>query len=345
MRNSDAIRLLFRLACFLPLAGALILIDWVSLQPPVRSRITRTLDAAADALVSGKTIVSHTDMRDLKPVWLEHVRGHRDFVVLGSSRMVQIPQDWFGPHSAVNAALIGGDFADAVSVFELCLETGKAPQTVLLDLNPSLTFEGNSLMAPALSPYYRRALLRYGLFSPVLFSGPISLDGLRWDPQILLHPSVWRVSEEIDEGAYRMRPDGSADWGATQAGWTPDEVEGAVIASMHRLDPRYRRWRTTSRPGWFDLKILRAFLDDLQSRRIRVVVMLVPVHPTAFDFYSRQGGYDEGWIRREMAARGIAVIGSYSPSVAKASRADFYDDVHVHASILHRLLREGGIVQ
>jgi hypothetical protein len=114
---------------------------------------------------------------------------------------------------------------------------------------------------------------------------------------------------------------------------------------MKRLDPTYSHWRATSRPGWFDLRILRAFLDDLQSRRIRVVVILVPVHPAAFDFYSRQGGYNESWIRQEMAARGITVIGSYSPSVARATRADFYDDVHVKASLLHRLLREGGIVQ
>jgi hypothetical protein len=296
-------------------------------------------------LVSGKTISSRADMRDLKPLWIEHLHRRQDVVVLGSSRLAQIPQDWFRPRSALNAALIAGDFEDAVSIFQLCLETGKSPQLVLLDLNPTLTFEGKSRVAPALSPYYRRALLHYGIFSPILFSGPLTLDALRWDPNIFLDPNVWRISEEFGGDAFRVRPDGSADWGVTEAGRTPDEVEGSVVATMHHLDPQYQRWRASSRPGWFELKILRAFLDDLQSRRIRVVVVLVPVHPVAFDFYSRQGGYDESWIRKEMADRGITVIGSYSPSVAKATRADFYDDVHVHASVLHRLLREGGIVQ
>jgi len=345
MRNSDALRFLLRLACFLPFAGGLILIDWISLQPPVKGRFTHILDGAATALVSGKTIVSHADMRDLKPIWIEHLHSRRDVVILGSSRLAQIPQDWFRPRSTLNAALLAGDFADTVSILQLCLETGKSPQLVLLELNPTLTFEGKSYVAPALSTYYRRALLHYKIFSPVLLSGPLSLDGLRWDPQIFLHPDVWRISNEFDPGAYRMRPDGSADWDLTESGATPDQVDASVVSAMKRLDPTYSHWRATSRPGWFDLKILRAFLGDLQSRGIRVVVMLVPVHPAAFDFYARQGGYNESWIRQEMAARGITVIGSYSPSVARATRADFYDDVHVKASLLHRLLREGGIVQ
>jgi len=68
------------------------------------------------------------------------------------------------------------------------------------------------------------------------------------------------------------------------------------------------------------------------------------VHPAAFNFYNRQGGYDDTWIRRDMAARGVTVIGSYSPAVAGATRSDFFDDVHVHREVLHRFLREGRIV-
>ena len=91
------------------------------------------------------------------------------------------------------------------------------------------------------------------------------------------------------------------------------------------------------------MKILRAFLDDLQSRGIRVVVLLAPVHPAAYGFYASQGGYDEAWIRREMAARDIKVAGSYSPSAAGATRADFFDGVDTRLPILHRLLSEAGV--
>jgi hypothetical protein len=343
VHNSDAIRLLFRLACFLPLVGGLMLIEWISEQPPVHSLLTSQLQLAVDALISGNTIWSGVDMLDLKPLWIEHLHSRPEILVLGSSRLVEIPTDWFGPHSMLNGALLRGDFEDAVSVFQLCLETGKTPQLVLLELNPTLTFEGKSLIPPALAPYFRRALLHYGILPPTFFSELFSLEGLRWDTTVLLQHPEWRISEEPVPGAYRMHPDGTTDW--RNQGTTPDEVERAVIANMRHLDPTRRHWQATSQPGWFDLKILRAFLDDLQSRGIRVVVLLVPVHPAAFDYYVHQGGYDESWIRREMGTRGIAVIGSYSPWVAKTNKSDFFDDVHVHRSVLHRLLKAGGIIK
>jgi hypothetical protein len=69
------------------------------------------------------------------------------------------------------------------------------------------------------------------------------------------------------------------------------------------------------------------------------------VHPAAYDFYAKLGGYDETWIRREMASRSITVVGSYSPAVAKAAKADFFDDIHPRAAVVHRLFREAGVIQ
>jgi hypothetical protein len=344
MRSSDATRFLLRLACFAPLAGLVLLVNWVFAQPPVRRLFTGTLDAAAEALVAGKSIRSQIDMADIKPIWIEHLRTSPDVVVLGSSRMVQIRQDWFGPRVLWNLAMPGGDFADAVAIFQQCLETGKHPGLVLLELNPTLTFDEKSHVAPALAPHFRRALLRYGIFPPVFFSGPLTLDALRWDPRLFARRRPWEISDTLEPTTYRLHPDGSAEWLATESGVAPDAVEQAAISEMHRLDPEHRRWRTSSQPRWFDRRILLALLDDLRARGIRVVVVLAPVHPAAFDFYFRQGGYDDTWIRRDMASRGVTVIGSYSPAVARVTRADFFDDVHVQREVLHRLLREGKIV-
>jgi len=345
MRNANAIRLLIRLACFLPFAGALLLVNWIGGQHLVRRRFTAPLDAAAEALVAGKTIVAHIDTLDLKPIWIEHLRCQSEVIVLGSSRVVQIRHEWFGPRTMLNLSLLAGDFADAVSLFQKYLDTGKTPKLVLLELNPTLTFEERTRPTPALAPYYRRTLLRYGIFSPDLLSGPLTLDAFRWNPVIFLGRHPWKVSDAMEPGASRIRPDGSADWSDIEAPETADQVERDVRSRIHSLDPQYQHWRMTSRPDWFSRKLLEGFLDDLHARGIRVAVMLVPVHPTAYDFYSRQGGYDDSWIRHEMAQRGIAVVGTYSPSAAKATRDDFYDDVHAHPAVLHRLLAEGGIVE
>jgi hypothetical protein len=111
MRSPDVTRFLLRIACFAPLVGVVLLVNWVCAQPPVRRLFTGTLDAAAEALVAGKTIRSQIDMADLKPIWIEHLQTSPDVVVLGSSRVLQIPQDWFQPRILWNLAMPSGDFA------------------------------------------------------------------------------------------------------------------------------------------------------------------------------------------------------------------------------------------
>jgi len=345
MRSYDATRFVVRLACFLPLMGGLLLIDWIGEQPPVRRRLIGALDAAADALVAGKTIWIRANMLDVKAVWIEHSPIQPEVIVLGSSRVTQIPQSWFGSRSLLNASSLAGDFLDAVATFEACLETGKTPRLVLLELNPSLASADKAQMAPALARYFERALLRFRIFPPVFFSGPLTLEGIRWDPLLFSRHAVWKVSEQLAPGGVLLRPDGTSAWNATESQQTADEVEKTAISTMQHLDPQHRRWRMGSQPGWFNRSILQAFLDDLHARGVRVVVLLVPVHPVAFDYYRRQGGYDDAWIRNEMAGRGIAVVGSYSPAMVKATKEDFFDDVHVRPAVLHRLLREGGIVE
>ena len=118
-----------------------------------------------------------------------------------------------------------------------------------------------------------------------------------------------------------------------------------MVLSISHFDRGYVRWRTKSEPDAYDLRLFRRFLDDLQSRGIRVIVWLAPVHPAAYNFYAKLGGYDETWIRREMASRRITVVGSYSPAIARAAKADFFDDVHPRAAAVHRLFREAGVVQ
>lgn len=345
MRNPDAIRFFSRLLCFVPLAGGLLLTDWLGAQPPVRRLFTHTLDEASEALVCGRTIWSKAEQFDLKPVWIEHLQTHPEIVVLGSSRSAQIVQEWFGQRPLLNASMFTADLLDDVAIFEKCLETGNTPRLVLLELNPSLKFEDKARVSPALASSFRGALMRYRIFPAMFFSGLLTLDTVRWEPSVVLRENVWHVAGEMTPGGYLMHPDGSLQWGLTERHVTPDVVEREVVADLQHLDPKMQRWRTSSRPEWSDMRILRAFLDDLHSRGIRVVTLLVPVNPVAYEFYRRQGGYDDSWIRKEMAGRGIDVVGAYSPAEAGAGREDFYDDVHVHADVLHRLLEESRLAE
>jgi hypothetical protein len=342
---SDPIRVLFRLACFLPLVAAPFLINWICTMPPVERRLGRDLDGFTDMLIAGKTIWTDDDLRSLKAAWIARMPAGKDVLILGSSRALAISSEWFRPQSLFNAAVFSGDMDDMISIFQLCLEAGKTPRVVVLELNPALTNESKAAEQRALEPYFSHALARYRFRPPLRLWGELfSALQFRLNLRRLRSPA-WGVSKEPVHGATRLLPDGVPYYSPEQLNASPDLVEANVISSISHFDPAYLLWRTNSQPGVYDLQLFRRFLDDLQSRGIRVIVWLAPIHPAAYDFYTKLGGYDETWIRREMASRNITVVGSYSPAIARATKADFFDDIHPRAAIVHRLFREAGVIQ
>jgi hypothetical protein len=281
----------------------------------------------------------------LKAAWIARMPAGKDVLILGSSRALQISSEWFQPLSLFNAAVFSGDMDDMISIFQLSLEAGKTPRMVVLELNPALTNEAKAGEQRALEPYFRHALARYRFQPPRRMWGELfSAFQFRLNLRRLRSPG-WGVSKEPVLGATRLLPDGAPDYGPEELSRSPELVEASVVLSISHFDRGYVPWRTKSQPDAYDLQLFRCFLDDLQSRGILVVVWLAPIHPAAYDFYAKLGGYDETWIRREMASRSITVVGSYSPAIARASRGDFFDDVHPRAAVVHRLFREAGVVR
>jgi hypothetical protein len=342
---SDTTRVLFRLACFLPVVAAPFLTNWICTAPPVQRWLARDSDGFADMLIAGKTIWTSDDLRTLKAAWIARMPAGKDVLILGSSRALPIASEWFQPLSMFNAAVFSGDMDDMISIFQLCLEAGKTPRVVVLELNPALTNEAKAGEQRALEPYFRHALARYGFRPPLrLWSELVSALQFRLNLRRLQSPA-WGVSKKPVPGATRLLPDGVPEYTLEQSSPSPDLVQASVVLSISNFDRGYIPWRTKSQPDAYDLRLFRRFLDDLQSRGISVIVWLAPVHPAAYDFYAKLGGYDETWIRREMASRNITVVGSYSPAVARATKADFFDDIHPRAGIVHRLFKEAGVIQ
>jgi hypothetical protein len=345
MAASDTTRVLIRLACFAPLVTMPALINWICTTPPIQRWLGSRLDGIADTLIAGKPIWTPDDLRTLKAAWIARMPAGKDVLILGSSRALQISSEWFRPWSMFNAGVFYGDLDDMISIFQLFLEVGKIPRVVVLELNPALTNRRKAGELRALEPYFRHALARYRIRPPLrLLAELFSEQQVRLNLWRLRAPA-WGFSKEPVPGADRVLPDGLSGYISGQPKTTPDEVEAAVVSSISHFDGESVPWRTKSLPGEFDLQLFRRFLDDLQSRGIRVIVWLAPVHPAAYNFYAKLGGYDETWIRREMAPRNITVVGSYSPMVARATKADFFDDIHPCAALVHRLFREAGVIQ
>ena len=146
----------------------------------------------------------------------------KDVLILGSSRALQISSEWFQPRSMFNAAVLSGDMDDMISIFQLCLEAGKTPRVVVLELNPALTNEGKAGEQRALEPYFRRALARYRISPPLrLWREYFSAFQFRLNLR-RLQSSDWGVSKDPVPGADRLLPDGIPDHGAQQPSASPD---------------------------------------------------------------------------------------------------------------------------
>ncbi|MBZ5653121.1 MAG: hypothetical protein LAO18_21865 [Acidobacteriia bacterium] len=346
MQISDPVRLLLRLGCFVPFLVVTPLANWVSEREQLQSIFMSDYDRMAGALLR-KQAVWIGDAADERPLKVSYLgrAPRKEVLVLGSSRAMEISPAWFEPRDGFNAAVRLGGLDDYVALFQLCLETGKLPQFMILELNPALT---SRLVERRdwriLAPYFDRALARYQMRKPYrrVLSGLLAFQQLRFNMRALVGVP-WAVSTRGKTDKCEVLPDGQEFFGAVQD-QTPGELRDRVTRNLSNADSELNDARAQSRPEEGDLELLRRFLDDILSRRIRLVVFLAPVHPIAYGYYAKVGGFDEHWIRKELADRGVSVIGSYSPTIAGAVDSDFFDDVHPRPEICKRLFAKANII-
>jgi hypothetical protein len=225
------------------------------------------------------------------------------------------------------------------------VEGQKIPRTVILELFPTLMHEPEATSGREYSGYWDRALDRYGIRRPkppVAQSASFTRSAMFSGLEAAFGIFFWKVDEQRANGI-QVLPDGRASSGG-HAEKTPAQIAATVSFDLANMSSRELEWRMHSRPDRFASVLFRRFLDDLQSRGIHVVVFLAPLNPLAWEFLSKQGGYDESWIRNELQPRGIPIAGSYSPAQFHARPTDFIDAVHPGPALVRRILTESDVI-
>lgn len=84
------------------------------------------------------------------------------------------------------------------------------------------------------------------------------------------------------------------------------------------------------------------FVGYVRSRGVDVIFLLVPFHPTFYDYASEYSAQYNGLFLAEdyfteyALARGIPIYGSYNPHVAQATGEQFYDGLHIKSNYISR---------
>jgi hypothetical protein len=227
-----------------------------------------------------------------------------------------------------------GDLEDAAALLQAAVSAGKVPREVLLEINPMLSHPFGEERG-VLTASYLEAIRRYGV--PLHWRFLLRLLWFGTARRNLQREPGWGIWHE-GMTQIEVRPDGSITRPDHQ---TPAELARLVKEQVEEIDFTDWKWRRSSTPSLWDQRLLSRFLDDLQAHGVRTTVLFLPVHPMAFDVYSRQGGYHEEWLRHEFSRRGIPVVGSYSPAAVNARAEDFYDSVHPKPDLLRRIVQGG----
>src|SRR5580704_5870225 len=136
MKNSEPIRFLTRCLILIVLAFGPLAINQIR-----RSTVFESLGYSrrARALLAGESIRLEDDgLRPLKAAYIRQLPVRKAVLIMGSSRAATIASDWFPAGDAWNSAVPVGGIDDDAAFFEVCVETNRVPDTVILEIFPSL---------------------------------------------------------------------------------------------------------------------------------------------------------------------------------------------------------------
>jgi hypothetical protein len=317
----------------------------------------------ATILLTGKS-AAHADRSDLRLTakhYITRLQEAKSTVVIGSSRSMNIRQEFVGAESFFNASISAAGLEDLISITELFFERGLPPTEIIFELAPwYLNARNRYSRWNELREEYvagnrrfdlrdRRALwYQYtwnvpdrliALFSPKYFQK--SLAALLKRPGRNAEPFI--SPTDLDEAAYVIRRrDGSVSYSQS--------ARDVSVAQVNQLANRYAN--AASAPYFEDytelnpnLKaVFRRFITALKINDVRAVFFLAPLHPYVYKKLSGTSKYKvfeevESFYRQIAAEQRIPVVGSYNPLDFGCGEEEFYDAIHPKELCVERIFQ------
>jgi hypothetical protein len=306
-------------------------------------------------LADGKNVanISNYDDRLLQKYYIEDVIRIPDIIVLGSSRSLHIASGQFPGKSFFNNSVPGATIEDYLALYELYVERGVIPKTIIIGVDPWILNKNNGQNRwETIKSYYQAMMDRLHIKNNVpavtQSQGTLqqdklaqlinleyfieSLKCLRQDRHI--YPTGAREGDVMIKLA-----DGSISYDKPFRERSPMEVMKSAaefdrdvpysLGGFKELDPGLRA-------------TLEKFIDRLKADGVRVILFLAPYHPVAYENLRRSHTYGsimqeaETYFRDLARRKGIQVLGSYNPS-GWCAPEEFYDGMHPKKICLDRL--------
>lgn len=340
--------LVSRLLFLLPVLAGMILTSWFVDPDHVRDPDGYERGIAR-LLLDGKAVtnVNQPDEASVMVHYFSGLSAAPDVIMLGSSRAKQLRSDSFPGQTFFNASLSGASLTDCMALTNVLESRGLLPRTVIIELStwfvsdelssvwPRFAVQQEALEAhlmlgasppdvagynPPPEPYTRFLSPDYFQLSLFTFLDE-RLGDAQGDAYHVLQPG-----EEPSGLAYL--PDGSEIFPLKRRkNLGNDSVTALAVQAGHGalgVPPAIQPERQ---------RVLEAYLLDLQSKGVEVILFLGPYHPVTYKIMMGNQYRIVADIQRyyeDMARQyGFGLVGSYDPADLNLDGSVYYDATHI----------------
>ena len=302
-----------------------------------------TYDGVAKASCEGKSLVvsgNYNERMFTKSV-IECGSNDYDVLVLGSSRVMSIGEEYVNPHMKLRSlAVSGAVLEDDIAIWHNYLEhMATPPKIVIIDGAPWLfnSNSGETRWTPILAEDYRAGLNELGIDEELdddslsRYRSLLSMKYTRESCKKIIHPAppldIWEKPDKSEDSMI-ICGDGSRIYDRKTLSGDSDMmaktyIKGDIyhVEGYEELDGKKQ-------------EIFTGFVKSIQSKGIKVVIFLSPYHPLVYDYLKQQDKYKnvfiaEQWFKDFAITNNVTLIGSYNPADMHLTGKDFFDGMHM----------------
>jgi hypothetical protein len=311
------------------------------------------LSKAATLIADGKMVagLKDHDERLFQEILIKKFKNHPDAIVIGSSTSMQLRSSYieknrqFYNHSVSGASL--EDYISIIGVYEK--HHNAIPSTVILGIDPWIFNKNNNQNRwKTLRKYYNFIVNKIDKRA-VVKSDPAS--------------EVWLqlINYDVTINNLRLYADENQDgvgFYETDNLYIDDnikDVDGSIYYPFSIRFPNHEKMNEEIRRDYTNHKtyaltrfdkisnsqLFEKFVKYLHHKNIRVIIVLPPYHPIAYDALFKDKRYNSIWkveqYLRGLSKKGIfQLYGSFNPYESGLTYVDFFDAIHSNGDSLEK---------
>jgi hypothetical protein len=328
-------RLLCRLVVIIVPVGLLVVLVNFFVDPANIFSGAAYVTGISNILVKGHNVdnVSNYDERALQEQLIKKLPYRPDVVVLGSSRVMELGSDFFQDKRVLNCGVSHGNIHDLIAITGLLDSMNKLPDEMVVNVDPHLICLGGTMEWQTLLPYYKYLMSKWHFRADagqqsLLLDKFSSLISFEYFEKSLTFLSQHKSKQFRDVGTgkpaiYGRYSDGTICYPASYA--NPDTIKVAGDArvvggrEIVNLDP-------------YKAELFSRLVDYLMSRRVKVVLVMLPYHHEYYETMNRRFGnvfYSYDTLYRQFArAKDIPIRGGFDAVGLGIPLDEFYDSWH-----------------